>query len=60
LVLIGEGLHRALERVLRAEEAQSALLMEKDLLLRGNEASCEERVRDDLVVDRAPIAPAAA
>jgi two-component sensor histidine kinase len=34
LVLIGEGLHRALERVLRAEEAQSALLMEKDLLLR--------------------------
>ena len=34
LVLIGEGLHRALERALRAEEAQSALLMEKDLLLR--------------------------
>lgn len=34
LVLIGEGLHRALERALRAEKAQSALLMEKDLLLR--------------------------
>jgi two-component sensor histidine kinase len=34
LVLVGEGLHRALERAQKAERSKDLLLVEKDLLLR--------------------------
>jgi two-component sensor histidine kinase len=34
LVLVGEGLHRALERAQKAERSKDVLLVEKDLLLR--------------------------